>query len=301
MSQPKKTPRLSKTGALPADLSTASESTITILRWAVWTEDRLLAGPMDSNAEVGIPKRGTADTISVYFAAQLSGLDVVMFKKLAAAGGHFVHLVWIFTGNLFPKVSSRHVLVETDGAADITFDGGLGWASGILEREQALQKARASSVPRPQVSSLQPEAIHQPHPLKLPCQASYLGGLEAVADPLAPRFLPPGFTYETTSTLPSSTGWRCGSQDECHLDQPDSPGPLCESSVATERSTPELENVIDDEWTVELQITIEILERKRRDAEDLFARCGDPSGLASVMQLASQSTGVWLPSGLPRF
>ncbi|KAK0708342.1 hypothetical protein B0H67DRAFT_338096 [Lasiosphaeris hirsuta] len=322
MSQYKTTAQSSKTGAFLPDLSTARENPISILNMSVRTADQLLAGPLQSNTNVTNLGQGTADTISVSCAARASGLDVGLLRKWAAAGGYFFHLCWIFTRCPFLKILSRHLLVGTEDTAELTFNGGLGWAFAMLDREQALREATSSSFQRPHPSSFQPGPASQ---LKLPCRASDLGNPEssrhgALPAASAPNLLDPlhgsrpvaslsrsldlGLEpyAETTETLPSYPRCEFGDEDNGQLDQIDSPGPLGNSSVATERSTPERElDTIDDEWTVELQLTIEILGRRRREAEDLFARNGDPSGLVSITKLASQFSGVWFPSGLPWF
>jgi hypothetical protein len=106
--------------------------------------------------------------------------------------------------------------------------------------------------------------------------------------------------------------------------QPDSPGPLTHSlpSASTSRSptpsagdvprasrspTPSAEDFpscYEDRTNqgVQNQVMIEYLGHRRREAEDLYLRTGDPSGLLAVSRAAIEAgDGVWRPSGLPYF
>ncbi|KAK1831101.1 hypothetical protein QBC39DRAFT_352386 [Podospora conica] len=93
--------------------------------------------------------------------------------------------------------------------------------------------------------------------------------------------------------------------------QPGSPETLTYSltSASTSRlPTPSQGDVPShcaEEWTdqdVQNQVYIEFLRQRRLEAQDLYMRTGDPSGLLDLCSAAiTAGEGVWRPSGLPYF
>ncbi len=88
------------------------------------------------------------------------------------------------------------------------------------------------------------------------------------------------------------------SEDWDYLDNPDPPGLLSDSEemAEAEQSVPGWRTESASEWAQR-----EILQQKRQEAEALFARNGDPSGLLAVQQLARQFAENWHPMGVPYF
>lgn len=95
--------------------------------------------------------------------------------------------------------------------------------------------------------------------------------------------------------------------------------PICYFDERTEEDIPhqyiqdheiqnqDIQNIQDlqdenNEQYVQNQIFIEFLGHRQREAEDLFRRTGDPSGLLAVSRAAiTAGEGVWRPSGLSYF
>ncbi|KAK3939109.1 hypothetical protein QBC46DRAFT_438598 [Diplogelasinospora grovesii] len=88
---------------------------------------------------------GGSHTISAESVARITGSDITILTLWASTGECFVKVEWSFPEHEFPKLSTRHLLTaSTEGAADLSFSGGLDWAFGILDHVQMVDPALAA-------------------------------------------------------------------------------------------------------------------------------------------------------------
>ena len=233
--------------------------------------------------------------------------------------------------------TTRHSLAAEESYG-VRFDGGLGWAKTTLEHFRLFQADPITPrLPQRQCPALalvrgltqsSPSCVWKAYSEStgaLP-QRSWSGSSDTTAHgfPLTP---PHHDSHDTWWPAPHPQNITTHSilysfPAEASNDgtpQPDSPEPLAHglpSASTTRPPTPSEEDVpsyyeermdqdIQDQDVqdhVQNQIFIEFLRHRQREAEDLFKRTGDPSGLLAVSRAAiTAGEGVWRPSGLSYF
>lgn len=282
-----------------------------------------------------------SNTISILLIAQWWAYSLEILVSWVESRQVLCLLEWSLPEFPSLVFTTRHSLVVEEPYG-VRFDGGLGWANTTPEHFQLsglLEAGSASAhLPRCQYPAMtlahepSPPSFSNPYPESagLSPHRSRSGSSESttLTFPLTPPHHNSHDTWWPVSCPQTSTIYSFpypypeeGSDDG--TPQPDSPEPLTHGlpSACTSRPpTPSGEDVpicyfderteediqdLDDENNgqyVQNQIFIEFLGHRQREAEDLFRRTGDPSGLLAVSRAAiTAGEGVWRPSGLSYF
>lgn len=246
-------------------------------------------------------------TISALLVCLLSGWDLHMVQNLANTGTCFIKLDWGFPGLEYPSFTTRHLLTGIGGFTEVSFSGGLDWAQKTVKNARAFQvlSGPAQGLQPPRIPALADCDEAQKRALQRsswtwPLPASKFESLTTPQIPeiSRPMSLEPAddevslcsdLTSATTiSDADTSTFSSCVS-DSTEVREP-SPGINCAY------------NYLPD-CQVRQQAQGDMLHAQWRDAEAMFARDGDTSGLLAVLVAASRSRSgeSWQPSGIPRF
>ncbi|KAK3295158.1 uncharacterized protein B0H64DRAFT_441580 [Chaetomium fimeti] len=291
------------TEPLPCSASATIQEEIYLHSLSVYEKPRLAAQSLKYLLKPLSHGPGQPHYISVYLLSLLLDYSLEDLKQWAAAKDCFVKLVWIFPGWDHPKFTTRHLLVtDTAAPGHVSFSGGLDWAVNMWKVAQRLQPPSCpflgpQSAPRWNLGRPRgdPKLSLPPVPFmdmdkwkpEYPALAYPVGYLPAgPADDEVSEFSEPEPGHADTASVGSSSGL------------------FSEPSEAADS------NFGEDSWSkdrgggssrAERLLQREVLRRRMRDAEALYARNGDPSGLLAVLSTASQSPDNWDSAGMPRF
>jgi hypothetical protein len=281
---------------------TITQTTICIQSVSVYGQTGVLAHGLEYPMEPKNHDPGGSHVISAQFVARVSRCDEQMIRDLASIGECFIKLDWKFPGYNYPKFTTRHFVTLDGGFGDVSFSGGLTWARRILKNaqnmqltKQPVQKYQYLPMPAPRDSCDGPKLALQPS------FRNWLAPNPGYRFPFgpemrdAPMFVAPEPTDDQTSVCSELTTTTTISDTDTDFQFSCYPPPMEAEHPQT------CECCGNYDWMVEQQLQIEILQRQRRNAEAMYARNGDTSGLLAVMASSSQSNWGWDSSGMPRF
>jgi hypothetical protein len=242
--------------------------------------------------------------ISVRLIALLSGCDEQTIWDWAKTEEYYIRLEWTFPGSSYPKFTTRHALNQgaTIPPEAVSFSGGLGWAQKMW---QATEKLGFTNPPAQGHSGpYMWDPASRYHGLKMPLQS-------------APFTNWPNWTSSPgILTDPSSLFYGHGQGPDEPLDFMDGGSEETPSDTGTSHAFSDLGDNMEEPYAtrnasigddsadgllVQQQLETEFLQRQRMDAEVQYALNGDTSGMLAVLASASQSSGCWDSSGMPRF
>ena len=262
---------------------------------------------------------GRLHLISTHILALLLNYPPETLKQWAAAGDCFIKLVWTFPGWERPQFTTRHLLVTDTALGHVSFYDGLGWAENMW---------KAVNPPQPQTypyfsghQNLKPHWDRAIFPPK--------GGGSKPSVPLPVPFTNLDAQWKAqyqTVTYPSRGTVEDLVAELSLEDAPSLTDAASEDSKTVFSSEPaEMEAEMGAEMGAEMaaaedpnpgkapyshhktgdkdgsQSRLDMLRRQKREAEALYARNGDPSGLLALLLTASQSADNWDAHGIPRF
>lgn len=318
--------------AEPLELPEDGERAIRILALSIWGVEN---APLTENSGVHIRPQavaeGTNSTVSAGLAAEMTSFGLERLLSWAASGNYFCKVDWAFRESpnspSSPDFSTRHLLTREETAV-IAFSGGLGWASNLLALLQrphlapSVGRQTAQNPGRERIGNQSPQkhSHHNPDsPLPAPNQRKTRSAArrQSLQDRRDRHLLhssnPLPFhsntitqntqiTRVTTPTTRHFPDWGCDEYSD--TDQPESPEPLTtattrENTPCSESGSQPYRDPVDEQ--IQRQMQINIFERRQREAEDLYTRTGDSSGLFDVLRAAPQHSSLWQPSGRPYF
>jgi hypothetical protein len=254
---------------------------------------------------------GHPHLISIHILALLLDYRIEILKQWAAAGDCFIKLVWIFPGWNHPEFTTRHLLVTDTAPGHVSFSGGLGWAEDMWKAAQRLQpptcpyfSGRQILTPRWNIAALPPKGGGTKLPRLRPVVpfmdlAQWKARYQTVTYPSR------GMAEDSVSepSLEDPPALTDAASDDSSAVFSSEPAEMAAEMAAAEDSNFG-EDSCQDHKTGDSggsQSQLDMLRRQKREAEALYARNGDPSGLLALLAAASQSTENWDASGMPRF
>ncbi|KAH6843114.1 hypothetical protein B0I37DRAFT_212197 [Chaetomium sp. MPI-CAGE-AT-0009] len=235
---------------------------------------------------------GRPHSISVHILANLLGCSIENLKQWTEASECFVKMVWIFPGWDHPRFTTRHLVVTDTAPGNVSFSGGLDWAVKMWKAAQRFQPPSCPFLGRQIPPGWNPGPPH--------------GGPKLPLQPVPFMDLAKWKLERPALADPTGHGLRGRADDEVsEFSEPASDSSAI-FSEPSETADPEFgedswSNELEDSSRAERQLQLDALRRKRREAEALYARNGDTSGLLAVLATASQSPDNWDASGMPRF
>ncbi|KAK3998338.1 hypothetical protein QBC44DRAFT_2900 [Cladorrhinum sp. PSN332] len=257
---------------------------------------------------------GGLNAITTVLVAQVTGQSLKELEALALSGSCYIKLTWRLHLP-YPNFTTRHLLVA--GKALISFSGDLAWAQRIVknaEKIHAIDRPLPRAIPPQMVPRLpqitargrQKTAFLTSH-AGIPSQLQLEGWVQ---NGLVPRAFSPPEIPDTPLSMSSAPE--------------DDQVSICSDVTATGNSGPmphrnpnfrlispppsrKQSSHIDDvnsEWVdrmVQQQLQLDVFQHKKREAEELYARNGDTSGLLAVLAAATEPSGSWQSPGTPRF
>lgn len=221
-----------------------------------------------------------------------SAIGVVGIAWLAAEC--VIRLNWTFPEFSYPKFTTRHVLDLSDASGDVSFSGGPGSSYKTLEATRIFLSPSHPAEGDEQLPMLDPTDLCSPP--KLTRSVPITNRLDQnpeddfstapVPESSRPEDDELSVCSELTAATISTADGSCpclnqtGTRDHCSC-------LVCPSQESADR-------ILD-------QQQLQMLAGQRRDAEAMFTRTGDASGLLRVLESASQFRGSWEPFGMPRF
>jgi len=281
-------------------------------------ESPLAAAPSTQHVKAATHASGELNTVSFGLVRQMAALSPDILSHLRGTKNITCKLVWSIPPFTFPKFTTSHALVGGDSTG-VSFSGGLDWAIKISHRfnssrsmptrnSQGESESGSNFVPPDRgVEPSTGETLQGPG-LPISISSVLLGEERPLAYP---------------SQMPAHSGWRLfqdvGSpargrtfqpsehENACADDaeQPNSPASL--TTATTRHTTPDLdhETAFHSDWApsrVPGQSNhLDMLSRRRQEAERLYAETEDASSIFSLLDSAVQDNEAWHPSGLPRF
>lgn len=228
---------------------------------------------------------GGLHTISTYVLSRTLGVDMKTLDDKANNDEWFIHVDWKYE-IVYPKFTTRHRVIS-GSSLSIHFAGGTAWAENIASNLAFQTSHQYMPVPdylRCPTWDVGPES-----------QEPYFdaGSTDSGMSPELPSWRPLlGFPETPRSMSPSS-----GDDEFSVCSDPTTVG-----STIWEHTTPRfftpppsrqnssIVHSINNYWMdqqIQLQFRDEAFLRQKQDAEDLFARTGDVSGLIAVMEAAN--------------
>ncbi|KAH6640473.1 hypothetical protein F5144DRAFT_544659 [Chaetomium tenue] len=270
---------------------------------------------------------GHPHTISVHLLALLLNYSVEDVKQWAAAGDCFVELAWTFPGSHHPEFVTRHRVVTDTAPGHLSFSDGIDWAHDMQKAVRCLQQRPAyptsghqmplprwNPAVRPPYGGTKPLPLYPPvSPMDIAQPASFsdlahgkeLRSPAALECPVYGLHKPEQDTVSVAPSEPSLAGDTASNSSVVFSEPAEMAAAAEENLHPAEKKKPWHTGSEDGKssscGTPPRQQQIERLRRMKKDADALFARNGDPSGLLAVLAEASLSNENWDASGLPRF
>ncbi|KAK0739161.1 hypothetical protein B0T21DRAFT_409533 [Apiosordaria backusii] len=238
------------------------------------------------NPSAGDPKE--LHTISTFLLSMTLGVDGKILETRARSQDWFIHVDWRYQ-TIYPKFTTRHRVIPGISPS-VRFAGGTAWAENIARNPAFQTPHKQMPVPdylRRPTRNTSWESRAPPFnplnrtPVTMPDFTSWIPSPEF---PGTPRSMSPGPGDDELSVCSDLTS--VGSTvSEITTPRFLSPSPSRQNSSTLATGS------INGDWMdqqVQQQFQDEAFLKQKREAENLFARTGDLSGLIAVMEAANK-------------
>ncbi|KAK4232573.1 hypothetical protein QBC38DRAFT_450200 [Podospora fimiseda] len=256
---------------------------------------------------------GGLDAISIVLVAQVTGQPLKDLETLALSDSYYIKLTWRLHLP-FPTFTTRHLLVV--GETFLSFSRDLAWAQKIVKNAERFQPidrpfptaARSQTFPvYPQNTTRERQKTafltsHAGIPSQLQLESWARSSLEPQA--LSPPEIPD--SPLSMSPAPEDHESICSDIPDAGASAPmgfQNPKFQLITPPPSRKHTSHLDEVNDEsaDGMVQQQLSLDMFQQKKREAEDLYARNGDTSGLLSVLAEArAAASRDWQSPGAPR-
>ncbi|KAK4160079.1 hypothetical protein QBC43DRAFT_120643 [Cladorrhinum sp. PSN259] len=244
---------------------------------------------------------GGLDAISTALVAQATAHNLHELEALALTGNCYIQLTWRLHLP-YPSFTTRHLLVTSETL--VSFSGDLVWAQRIVknaEKFQIIDRPLPSSVPTQMVSVLPPVTARDRQ------KTAFLTGHAGIPSQLQlERWAPSsmGTQPDSPAEIPDTPLSMSPAREDDQLSvcsdltAAGTPGPSLHHnqnfrllSPPPSRKQSSHIDEINNEWVdrmVQQQLQLDMFHQRKREAEELYARNGDTSGLLAVLAAVTE-------------
>lgn len=298
----------------PSVTNMAQQTTpdITILSISAFNQIDLPANSLELPVKPSTYDPGGVDAISTVFVARATGIHLRDLEAQALTGTCYIRVNWKLQLD-YPTFTTRHLLVVTETL--VAFAAGLAWAQRI---ERTAVRFQTVDTPLPR-SILLPALPHLPaqYQQKTAILTGYaetssqfqLTGWARDSDNLR-AFSPPELPDTPSSMSPApedDQASTCSEYISGGASRPYSgrhPNFRLLSPPPSRKHSSHMDDDMNHEEAEEMvqqQIRLDLFQQQKREAEELYARNGDTSGLLAVLAAATQQRVNSQSPGAPRF